>query len=209
MTPTLQDEREQGITIDVAYRAFETPGRRFLVADAPGHESGDNLTWRSDKTPWYTGPTLLGHLETVEFEEPAVDQPFRLPVQYVNRPGPDFRGYCGRVAAGAVSPGDLVRVMPSGVETEVESIVVWQGTRQRAARGDSITLTLAPDVDVTRGDVICDAQAALEVADQFQAKIVWMGDADSLHPATSWRSSWMRRSRCARGVTRRTSTPRR
>ncbi len=261
----LQDEREQGITIDVAHRAFETPRRRFLVADAPGHEqytrnmatgasaadltvvvvdarkgilrqtgrhsriaaifgvrhfvlavnkmdlvgwdratfegivsdyrrvvaglgltevqaipvsalTGDNLTRRSDAMPWYTGPTLLAHLEAAELEPPAADQAFRMPVQYVNRPDPDFRGYCGRVATGAVSPGDRVRVMPSGVETAVESIVVWQGTRERAARGESVTLTLAPDVDVSRGDVIAAADDPLDVADQFQARIVWMGD---------------------------------
>ncbi len=261
----LQDEREQGITIDVAYRAFETPRRRFIVADVPGHEqytrnmatgastadlavvivdarkgilpqtgrhsriaamfgvrhfvlavnkmdlvgwdqatfeeiatdyrrvaadlrltdvqsipvsalTGDNLTRRSDAMPWYTGPTLLAHLETAEVESPATGRAFRMPVQYVNRPDPDFRGYCGRVAAGTVSPGDRVRVLPSGVETAVESIVVWQGTRERAARSDSVTLTLAPDVDVSRGDVIAAADDPLEVADQFQARIVWMGD---------------------------------
>ena len=261
----LQDEREQGITIDVAYRAFETPRRRFIVADVPGHEqytrnmatgastadlavvivdarkgilpqtgrhtriaatfgvsyfvlavnkmdlvgwdhatfegivsdyrrvaadlgltevqsvpvsalTGDNLTRPSDAMPWYTGPTLLAHLETAEVESPATGRAFRMPVQYVNRPDPDFRGYCGRVATGTVSPGDRVRVLPSGVETAVESIVVWQGTRKRAARGDSVTLTLAPDVDVSRGDVIAAAEDPLEVADQFQARIVWMGD---------------------------------
>ncbi|MYG80610.1 MAG: adenylyl-sulfate kinase [Gemmatimonadetes bacterium] len=260
----LRDEREQGITIDVAYRAFETPRRRFIVADAPGHEqytrnmatgastsdvavilvdarkgvlpqtarhsriaamfgvrhivlavnkmdlvgwdpdafeaiaseyrrlaadlgladvlaipvsalTGDNLTRQSGLAPWYGGPTLLAHLETVEVA-PAASQAFRMPVQYVNRPDPDFRGYCGRVAAGTVSPGDRVRVMPSGVETGVESIVVWQGTRERATRGDSVALTLVPDVDVARGDVIVAAGDPLEVADQFQARIVWLGD---------------------------------
>lgn len=261
----LQDEREQGITIDVAYRTFETPRRRFVVADAHGHEqytrnmatgastadlavvmtdarkgilpqtgrhtriaalfgvrqvvlavnkmdlagwdqatfeaivadyrrvaadlglagvqaipvsalTGDNLTRQSDAMSWYTGPTLLAHLESVEVESPATGQAFRMPVQYVNRPDPDFRGYCGRVAAGTVSPGERVRVMPAGVQTAVESIVVWQGTRERATRGDSITLTLAPDVDVSRGDVIAAADEPLEVADQFQARVVWMGD---------------------------------
>ena len=261
----LQDEREQGITIDVAYRAFETPRRRFMVADAPGHAqytrnmatgastadlavvvadarkgilpqtgrhtriaamfgvrhivlavnkmdlvdwdrhafesiaakywaeaarigvaevqaipvcalTGDNLTRPSAAMPWYDGPTLLGHLESVEVEPPAAGRAFRMPVQYVNRPDSDFRGYCGRVAAGAVAPGDRVRIVPSGVETGVESIVVWQGTRERAARGDSVTLTLRPDVDVSRGDVIAAAAQPIEAADQFQARIVWMGD---------------------------------
>ncbi len=262
----LQDEREQGITIDVAYRSFETSRRRFMVADAPGHEqytrnmataastarlaviladarkgilpqtarhtriaamfgvrhvvlavnkmdlvewdrdafdtiasayrvlaaeiaihevaaipvcalTGDNLTRPSDRTPWYTGPTLLEHLETVEVEPQAAGQPFRMPVQYVNRPDASFRGYCGRVASGTVEPGDRVRISPAGTRAAIESIVAWQNTRERAIRGDSITLTLQPEVDVTRGDVIVAADRPLEVADQFQAKIVWMDDA--------------------------------
>ncbi len=261
----LQDEREQGITIDVAYRGFQTARRRFIVADAPGHEqytrnmatgastadlaivmvdarkgvlpqtarhtriaamfgvrhivlavnkmdlagwdrdtfeaiasayravaqeigvaqvfsvpvsalTGDNLTRPFPGIPWYTGPTLLEHLETIEVEQPAASQPFRMPVQYVNRPNPDFRGYCGRIAAGTVSPGDRVRVSSAGTGAEVESIVVWRGTRDSAAQGDSVTLTLKPDVDVSRGDVICTADNPLAVADQFQAQIVWMGD---------------------------------
>ena len=261
----LRDEREQGITIDVAYRGFQTARRRFIVADAPGHEqytrnmatgastadlavvmvdarkgvlpqtarhtriaamfgvrhivlavnkmdlsgwdrdtfeaiasayqavaeeigvaqvfsvpvsglTGDNLTRCCTRTPWYTGPTLLEHLETIEIEQPAASRPFRLPVQYVNRPDPDFRGYCGRIAAGTVSPGDRVCVSPAGTGAEVESIVVWRGTRDSAAQGDSVTLTLKPDVDVSRGDVICTADNPLAVADQFQARIVWMGD---------------------------------
>ena len=261
----LRDEREQGITIDVAYRAFETPRRRFVVADAPGHEqytrnmatgastadlavimvdarkgilpqtarhtrivamfgvrhivlgvnkmdlvgwdshafeaiasrhwmvteelgvpdvraipvsalTGDNLTRPSARTPWYKGPTLLEHLETVEVARPSVGRPFRMPVQYVNRPNPDFRGYCGRVASGSVKPGDRVLVSPAGTAAEVESIVVWRGTREGAAKGDSVTLTLKPDTDVARGDVIVAAGEPIEVGDQFQARIVWMGD---------------------------------
>ena len=273
----LEDERRQGITIDVAYRSFETARRRFVVADAPGHEqytrnmatgastanvavviadarkgvlpqtarhtriaamfgvrqmvlavnkmdlvgwspetfeatssqfgsvadetgiqsvtaipvsalTGDNVIRRSDKAPWYDGPTLLGHLETVEVRESDAEETFRMPVQYVNRPNPDFRGYCGRVAAGTVSPGDRVRIEPSGVETRVESIVVWRGTRKRAGRGDSVTLTLERDVDVSRGDVIVDAENPLEAADQFQARIVWMAD----EPLTVGRSYRMK-----------------
>ncbi len=266
----LQDEREQGITIDVAHRTFESPRRRFVVADAPGHEqytrnmatgastadlavvvadarngivhqtvrhtrilamfgvrhlvlavnkmdlvgwdrgtfeeisaayravadeiggpeiaagevlavpvsalTGENLTRRAAPAPWYAGPTLLDHLETVDVRELAAEQTFRMAIQYVNRPDLDFRGYCGRIATGSVRPGDRVRVMPSGAETTVESIVVWQGTRERAARRDSITLTLGRDVDVSRGDVIVDAAHPLEVTDQFQARIMWMGD---------------------------------
>ena len=261
----LRDEREQGITIDVAYKSFETPRRRFVVADAPGHEqytrnmatgastadlavvlvdarkgilpqtarhtriavlfgvrhlvlavnkmdlvlwdrgvfesikaryhgvadeiglagfqaipvsalTGENLTRRSGSAPWYAGPTLLACLETVDVEEPAVGQPFRMPVQYVNRPDSDFRGYCGRVAAGEVAVGDAVRVSPAGPESRVESIVVWDGTCERAVKGESVALTLFPDVDVTRGDVVAAADAPVGVADQFQARLVWMHD---------------------------------
>ncbi len=261
----LQDEREQGITIDVAYRSFETPRRRFIVADAPGHEqytrnmatgastadlavvlvdarkgmlpqtarhtrivamfgvrhvvlavnkmdlvgwdrdtfesirtryreiaaeiglagvdaipvsalTGDNLTRSSESTPWYAGPTLLACLEAADLERSPAGQPFRMPVQYVNRPDPDFRGYCGRVAAGEVAVGDAVRISPAGTESRVESIVVWNGTRERAAKGDSVTLTLAPDVDVARGDIVETADAPVDVADQFQARLVWLQD---------------------------------
>ena len=272
----LQDEREQGITIDVAYRNFETPRRRFIVADAPGHEqytrnmatgastadlavviadarrgilpqtarhtrivamfgvrhlvlavnkmdlvgwrrttfeaiasayraladevgvaevraipvsalTGDNLTRRSDKMLWYKGPTLVGHLETARVEG-SDEEAFRMPVQYVNRPNPDFRGYCGRVAAGTVAPGDRVSVSPAGIEARVDSIVVWQGKRGRAGPGESVTLTLAPQVDVTRGDVIGHASDPVSVADQFQARILWMGD----EPLTAGRSYLMK-----------------
>ena len=272
----LQDEREQGITIDVAYRNFETPRRRFIVADAPGHEqytrnmatgastadvavviadarrgilpqtarhtrivamfgvrhlvltvnkmdlvgwrrttfeaiasayraladevgvaevraipvsalTGDNLTRRSDTMLWYKGPTLLGHLEKARVER-SDEEAFRMPVQYVNRPNPDFRGYCGRVAAGTVAPGDRVSVSPAGIEARVDSIVVWQGKRGRAGPGESVTLTLAPQVDVTRGDVIGHASDPVSVADQFQARILWMGD----EPLTAGRSYLMK-----------------
>ena len=261
----LRDEREQGITIDVAYRSFETPRRRFIVADAPGHEqytrnmatgastadlavvlvdarkgvlpqtarhtriaamfgvrrvvlavnkmdlvdwdreifesirdsfraiadeiglseveaipvsalTGANLTREGTSAPWYGGPTLLAHLETVDVEESPAGRPFRMPVQYVNRPHADFRGYCGRVAAGTVAVGDAVGISPAGTESRVASISVGDRTRERAARGDSVTLTLAPDVDVTRGDVVAGAGEPVEVADQFQARLVWMHD---------------------------------
>ncbi|MCZ0935956.1 MAG: adenylyl-sulfate kinase [Gemmatimonadetes bacterium] len=259
----LRDEREQGITIDVAYRSFEMPRRRFIVADAPGHEqytrnmatgastadvavvlvdarkgvlrqtarhtriaamfgvrhavlavnkmdlvewdrdvfeairaswraiadeiglaaveaipvsalTGANLTRNGTSAPWYEGPTLLAYLETVEVGGARGGEPFRMPVQYVNRPDADFRGYCGRVAAGAVAVGDAVRISPAGTETRVASVVAGDGTRDRATRGDSVTLTLAPDVDVTRGDVVASADEPVEAADQFQARLVWM-----------------------------------
>ena len=261
----LRDEREQGITIDVAYRSFETARRRFIVADAPGHEqytrnmatgasnadlavvladarkgilpqtarhtriaamfgirhvvlavnkmdlvlwdrstfeaiadgyrslardagveklriipvsslTGDNLTRRRESAAWYSGPTLLEHLETVDVESSIERESFRMPVQYVNRPNSDFRGYSGRITAGRVSVGDRVRISPSGTETVVGSIVVWQGIRERAERGDSVTLTLANEVNVTRGDVIAEAFDPPGVTDQFQANLIWMSD---------------------------------
>lgn len=261
----LQAEREQRITIDVAYRRFETPHRQFFVADAPGHEqytrnmatgasvadvavvlvdaekgvlpqtarhsrisgmlgirhailavnkmdaagwdrarfdeiarayravaeetgmsttraiplsalSGDNVTRHRIRADWYGGPTLLEHLETLDIEPAAGTASFRMPVQYVNRPSRDFRGYCGRIASGAVSPGDRVRIFPSGTETEVERIVVWEGERERAERGESVTLLLKGERDVSRGDVIAAAEESVEVADQFQARLLWMGD---------------------------------
>ena len=261
----LQDEREQGITIDVAYRSFETRRRRFVVADAPGHEqytrnmatgastaqvavmlvdarkgvlpqtarhtrivamfgvrslvlavnkmdlagwdraafeaiaeeyrklrddiglpgaaafpvaglTGENLTRRSDNAPWYDGPTLLEHLEALEVPGAPGDAPFRMPVQYVNRSHPEFRGYCGSVASGSVTPGRRVRVVPGTGEATVKSIVVWQGTVERASRGDSITLTLADEIDVGRGDVIVDAGHPPGVSDQFRAALLWMDE---------------------------------
>ena len=263
----LQAEREQGITIDVAYRYFATERRRFIVADTPGHEqytrnmatgastadlavvladarkgilpqtarhsrivsmlgvrhvvlainkmdlidwdqgrfdeitatyrsladtlgfadvqaiplsalTGENLTRPDDSMSWYRGPTLLDHLETVEISPPASDASFRMPVQYVNRPHSEFRGYCGRIAAGTVSVGDRVQIAPSGRETEVESIVVWQGTRETAAQGDSVTLTLSHELDVSRGDVIAGAEDPIEVGDQFQTQLIWMDDEE-------------------------------
>jgi bifunctional enzyme CysN/CysC len=262
----LQAEREQGITIDVAYRFFATPRRRFIVADTPGHEQytrnmatgastaelavilvdarkgvlpqtrrhtriaammgirhvlvavnkmdlvgyeqrvfddivgdyspfaaacglesvrpipvsaleGDNLLAPGTNTPWYDGPTVMHYLETVEIGAGSSTDAFRMPVQLVSRPDQNFRGFSGRVCAGAVQPGDRVRVLPSGVETRVESIVSWEATRARAEAGDSITLTLADQVDVSRGDVIAAADAAPEVSDQFEARLLWMTDA--------------------------------
>jgi len=270
----LQAEREQGITIDVAYRFFATPARRFIVADTPGHEQytrnmatgastadlavilidarkgvlpqtrrhtrivammgirhvllavnkmdlvgyrqqvfdaivdeyapfatqcgvdtvrpvpisaleGDNLTGPSPRMPWYDGPPVMTYLETVEVAAPPSSGPFRMPVQLVNRPGPDFRGFAGRVCAGAVHPGDRVRVLPSGVGTTVKAIVTWAGERPRAAAGESVTLTLADDVDVSRGDVVAAAAEAPEVADQFEARVLWMG-IQALIPGRSY-----------------------
>jgi len=262
----LQAEREQGITIDVAYRFFSTPQRRFIVADTPGHEQytrnmatgastadlavilvdarkgvlpqtrrhtriaammgirhvllavnkmdlvgyaqpgfeaivdeyapfasacgvtsvrpipisaleGDNLIEAGGHMPWYDGPTVMHYLDTVELAGPPSMAAFRMPVQWVNRPGPDFRGFSGRVCAGAVHPGDRVRVLPSGVETSVAAVVTMDGNRPRAEAGDSITVTLTDDVDVSRGDVIAAAVSPCPVADQFEARVLWMATA--------------------------------
>ena len=271
----LAAEREQGITIDVAYRFFSTDRRKFIVADTPGHEQytrnmvtgastadlavilidarkgvltqtrrhtylahllgirnmvlavnkmdliaydqagyeaivedyaafarsigvqrvvtmpisgfrGDNITTRSANTPWYLGPTLMQHLETVELDAVA-DQakPFRMPVQWVNRPNLDFRGVCGLISTGAVAPGDAVRVLPSGRTSTVKSIVTFDGELQSAVAGQAVTLTLADEVDCSRGDVIALAARPLEVADQFEATLVWMSD-EALLPGRTY-----------------------
>lgn len=270
----LQAEREQGITIDVAYRFFATDQRKFVVADTPGHEQytrnmatgastaqlavilidarkgvvtqtrrhsrivammgirqvvlainkmdlvsfdrtvfdrvdaeyrkfagglgfvsiqtiplsaldGDNMMASSRKMPWYEGPALMSYLNGVEVCPTAARSSFRMPVQLVNRPHADFRGFCGRVAQGGVRPGDRVRVLPSGVETRIKSIVAWQGELECAAMGDSITLTLADEVDAGRGDVLVAADEPPEVADQFEARLLWMSD-QALIPGRSY-----------------------
>lgn len=262
----LAAEREQGITIDVAYRYFSTDRRKFIVADTPGHEQytrnmitgastadvavilidarkgvltqtrrhsylvsligirkvvlainkmdlvgydeatfrridedyrtfatqigmaditsipisglkGDNMVDRSDRMPWYRGPTLMAFLETTEIDESRLQAgPLRLPIQWVNRPNLDFRGFCGLIASGSVRPGDRVRVQPSGRESTVARIVSADGDRALAVAGESVTLTLADEVDISRGDVISAADAPAEVADQFECSIVWMAD---------------------------------
>ena len=266
----LAAEREQGITIDVAYRFFSTERRKFIVADTPGHEQytrnmvtgastaqvavilidarkgvltqtrrhsylvsllgirkvalavnkldlvdysqdvfdqieadyrafaseigltditciplsalkGDNITERSPNTPWYTGPTLIGYLETVEVDDDSRTGPFRMPVQWVNRPNLDFRGFSGTVVGGSVRPGDAVRVVPSGRESTVARIVTADGDLDEAVSGQAVTLTLADEVDVSRGDVLAAASAPPGVADQFECHLVWMNE-DAMLP---------------------------
>ena len=275
----LAAEREQGITIDVAYRFFSTEKRKFIVADTPGHEQytrnmvtgasnadlavilidarkgiltqtrrhsylvhllgirnivlavnkmdlvgydqgtydtivadyaafakeigiqafvpiplsgfkGDNITARSDKTPWYDGPALMAHIETVEVDQVA-DQakPFRLPVQWVNRPNLDFRGFSGLIATGSIAPGDSVRVLPSGKTSTVTRIVTFDGDLDRAVAGQSVTLTLADEIDCSRGNVIATADDPPEAADQFEAMIVWMADEPMLPGRAYWLKS--------------------
>ncbi|WP_066480511.1 MULTISPECIES: sulfate adenylyltransferase subunit CysN [unclassified Sphingomonas] len=274
----LAAEREQGITIDVAYRFFTTERRKFIVADTPGHEqytrnmvtgastadlavilidarkgvltqtrrhsflahligirhvvlavnkmdlvgydpsrfdaivadyrafaasigiadftaipisglAGDNIAAASDAMPWYRGPTLIEHLEQVEVDsDSAAARPFRMPVQWVNRPDLDFRGFAGMIAGGRVRPGDPVRILPSGRETRIARIVGFDGDLDVAVAGQSVTLTLADEVDCSRGDVIAAADDAPQLADQFMTRIVWL-DAEPLLPG---RSYWMK-----------------
>jgi bifunctional enzyme CysN/CysC len=270
----LEAEREQGITIDVAWRYFATPKRSFIVADTPGHEQytrnmatgasncdaavmlvdirkgvlpqtrrhthicalmgvrhivlavnkldllddaraaheriaeeyqafakqfefasihavpicardGDNVARRSKRTPWYTGPALLEILESLDNDRRLQRLPFRLHVQWVNRAAQGFRGYAGTVASGAVRRGDRVAIAPSGVETRVARIVGPDGDIDEARAGDAITLVLADDVDVARGDVISQAADRPEVADQFAAHLLWM-DEHALLPGRSY-----------------------
>jgi len=261
----LQAEREQGITIDVAYRFFATPARRFIVADTPGHEQytrnmatgastsdlavlvvdarkgllsqtrrhsrivamlgvrhvvlainkmdlvgwdkavftkivegyqplvkdlglrsvqaiplsalhGDNVTTPSAAAPWYGGPALLNYLETIEIPRDPQGPSFRMPVQWVNRPSSDFRGYCGRIASGTVRVGDRVRIVPGGMESRVRSLVVWQNELAQASAGDSITVCLQDELDVSRGNVIASASEPVELSDQFEARVLCLSE---------------------------------
>ena len=274
----LAAEREQGITIDVAYRYFATEKRKFIVADTPGHEQytrnmvtgastadlavilidarkgvltqtrrhsflahligirhivlavnkmdlvaysqdrfdeivaeylhfaasigieqitaipisgfrGDNIIGPSANTPWYHGASLIEHLEAVEVDA-SLDQarPLRMPVQWVNRPNLDFRGFAGLIASGTVKPGDAVRVLPSGKTSTVARIVTQDGDLAEAVAGQSATLTLADEIDCSRGDVIAAADAPPQVADQFEATLVWMAD-EALIPG---RGYWLK-----------------
>jgi len=272
----LAAEREQGITIDVAYRFFSTDRRKFIVADTPGHEqytrnmvtgastadlavilidarkgvltqtrrhsylahllgirhlvlavnkmdlvgygqatfdaivaeyrmfartigienfvpipisglAGDNITTLSSATPWFAGPSLLEHLESVEIDASGPRlRPFRMPVQWVNRPNADFRGFSGLICDGQIRPGDAVRVLPSGRISAVARIVTHGGDLDSAVAGQSVTLTLADEVDCSRGDVLSIADDPPQVADQFEAAIVWMSDEELLPGRPYW-----------------------
>ncbi len=270
----LEAEREQGITIDVAYRFFATPGRSFIVIDTPGHEQytrnmatgasnadlavilidarkgvlvqtrrhslicsllglrhvivavnkidlvsyqadvferivaeycafasdlgfssivslpisaryGDNITTLSDRTPWYRGPTLLEHLETIDVESAAAGTPFRFPVQWVNRPNPDFRGYAGTVASGSINAGDPIAVAGSGQTSTVKELLTYEGPQPSAQAGDAITITLADEIDIARGDLLVSPMFRPDVSDQFAAHIIWMSD-QALMPGRSY-----------------------
>ena len=266
----LAAEREQGITIDVAYRFFSTDRRKFIVADTPGHEQytrnmatgastaqvailmidarkgvltqtrrhafitsligirhlvlainkmdlvgysqsvfdeieadfrgfaeklegiesitsipmsaleGDNVTERSHHTDWYHGPTLIAYLETVEVADERISAPFRMPVQWVNRPNLDFRGFSGQITSGRVVPGDRLKALPSAKESTIERIHTMDGDLDEAVAGQSVTITLADEIDVSRGDVLCAAAEPAPVADQFRATILWMSQTELL-----------------------------
>ena len=274
----LAAEREQGITIDVAYRFFATEKRKFIVADCPGHEqytrnmvtgastadcavilidarkgvlvqtrrhsflchqlgirnlvlavnkmdlidydetkfnaivsdyakfaesigiesfhavpisglAGDNITSRSDNTDWYGGPVLIDLLETMQISNTASQEmPFRMPVQWVNRPNLDFRGFSGLIASGTVKPGDELRSLPSGKTSTVKSVVTMDGELDEAVAGQSITITLEEEIDCSRGDVLATADGPPEVADQFETTIVWMDD----EPLVVGRGYWLK-----------------
>ncbi|WP_336971021.1 sulfate adenylyltransferase subunit CysN [Sphingobium aromaticiconvertens] len=272
----LAAEREQGITIDVAYRFFATEKRKFIVADTPGHEQytrnmvtgastadlavilidarkgiltqtkrhsylahligirnivlavnkmdlvdydqavfdgivkdytefarsigikaftpmpisgfkGDNITANSENMPWYKGPALMEHLESVEVDATSdVAKPFRMAVQWVNRPNLDFRGFSGLIATGSIRPGDPIRVLPSGKTSTIKRIVTLGRDLDQAIAGQSVTLTLADEIDCSRGDVIAAADSPPQVADQFEATIVWMDEAEMLPGRPYW-----------------------
>lgn len=263
----LAAEREQGITIDVAYRFFSTDKRKYIVADTPGHEEytrnmatgastadvaiilvdasqgvltqtrrhsfivsmvgvkriilavnkldlvdysqdvfesivrdysefaeealnldeitaipisalkGDNIVGSSDNTPWYHGYSIMEYLESVEVSSTSQSRPFRMPVQWVNRPNLDFRGFAGLIGSGTVSPGDRIRVLPSGTESTVERIVTMEGDLELAGAGRSVTLTLSDEIDISRGDSIVAADSPCGSADQFQTRILWMDES--------------------------------
>ena len=261
----LQAEREQGITIDVAYRFFATDKRRYIVADTPGHEQytrnmatgastadlavilidarkgvltqtrrhsriaammgirhvvlainkmdliryeegafreierdyrkfaeslafhviqaiplsgleGDNVHCISERTPWYQGPSLMEYLDAVDVRDVFSRSAFRMPVQFVNRPHPDFRGFCGRIAEGVIRIGDAVRVLPSGVQTRIKSIITGFAEVTQASMGESVTLTLVDEVDASRGDILAAADDPPESADQFEVRLLWMSE---------------------------------
>jgi bifunctional enzyme CysN/CysC len=145
---------------------------------------GDNVITRSSNMPWYAGPTLLGHLETVEVDAALAGRPFRLPVQWVNRPNAEFRGFAGLIADGTVHRGDRLRVLPSGRESRVARIVTAEGDLEAASAGQSVTLTLDAEIDISRGDVLAAADAPPQVADQFEATIVWLQEEPMLQGRT-------------------------
>ena len=163
------------------YRAFAAQiGIDSITAIPMSALRGDNILETSSRLPWYDGPTLMSYLETVEIEDDLQHKPFRLPVQWVNRPDQDFRGFAGTIASGVIRKGDTVRALPSGRTSRVARIVTHDGDLDQAVAGQSITLTLTDEIDVSRGDVLAAADSPAGVADQFQATIIWMHDEPML-----------------------------
>jgi bifunctional enzyme CysN/CysC len=170
------------------YRAFaEGIGIRDIFAIPISSLAGDNITAASGKTNWYRGPPLISHLETVEIDETGAQRrPFRMPVQWVNRPNLDFRGFAGLISQGCVRPGDSLRVLPSGRTSTVSRIVTQGADLQQAVAGQAVTLALADHVDCSRGDVLAAAEDSPEMADQFEATLVWMADEELLPGRPYW-----------------------
>jgi sulfate adenylyltransferase large subunit len=161
--------------IGAEFRAFAVNlGFKQVTAIPLSALHGDNVVEPSAQATWYRGPTLLSYLETVAIEQTAEDEPFRLPIQWVNRPNPDFRGFAGLVASGRIRPGDRVRVLPSGLETSVARIVTMDGELDEAVPGQSVTLTLSDEVDISRGDVITSVERQPQVSDRIEARLFWM-----------------------------------
>ena len=167
--------------IEEEYRAFAgSIGLTDIVCIPLSAKKGDNVTSPSTNTPWYRGPTLMDYLETVEIDRGAEDGPLRMPVQWGNRPNLDFRGFSGRLVGGAVRVGERVRVLPSAKESVVTRLVTQDGDLERAIAGQSITITLRDEIDVSRGDLLCSAESPASVADQFEATVVWMSEDEML-----------------------------
>ena len=167
--------------IDQDYRTFASDlGFDEIVTIPMSALAGDNILENSNNTPWYSGKTLMAHLETVEITSGQVDKPFRFPVQWVNRPNHDFRGYSGTIASGSVTVGDEIVTLPNAKISKVETILGVRGEKQRAEAGEAITLCLADEIDVSRGDVIAKTAARPESTDQFQGHIIWMHEEHML-----------------------------
>src|SRR5258708_7100980 len=170
------------------YRAFaDGIGIRNVIAIPISSLAGDNIASASKRTPWYAGPALITHLETVEIDDTGAQQrPFRMPVQWVNRPNLDFRGFAGLISQGRLRPGDAVRVLPSGRTSTVSRIVTLDADLEQAVAGQSVTATLSDALDCSRGDVLAAAEESPEIADQFEATLVWMADEPLLPGRPYW-----------------------
>jgi bifunctional enzyme CysN/CysC len=167
--------------IEADYRAFaKSIGADDVTVIPVSALMGDNMIARSTNMPWYHGPTLMAHLETVPVGDDLAEKPFRLPVQWVNRPNQNFRGFSGTIVSGSVKPGEAIKVLPSGRTSTVERVVTYDGDLDQGVAGQSLTITLKDEIDISRGDVICTANDPVEVSDQFEVEILWMSDEPML-----------------------------